>query len=110
MPMQPKIWRLSQACSLPHERGVSEGYGNMKRVLVAFAAIAMMGISPVGFAAEAEEEPKDQQFDFDGDEVTTDYLKPNALLVEGLRRGRRSSLIQVRLDFVAEILKSAEDI
>lgn len=84
----------------------------MKRIIISLAALAMVGIAPVSIAGEAPEETpaEDQQFDFDGDEVSTDYLKPNALLVEGLRRGRRSSLIQVRLDFVAEILKSAEDI
>ena len=69
----------------------------------------MMGLAPSAFAGEAED-GGDQEFNFDGDEVTTDYLKPNALLLEGLPRGRRSSLIQVRLDFIAEILKSAEDI
>ena len=81
----------------------------MKRLLSAVAVTAAIALSPASFGAEAEA-PKDQQFDFDGDEVSTDYLKPNALLVEGLQRMQRSNLIQVRVDFVAEILKSAEDI
>ena len=32
------------------------------------------------------------------------------MLIEGVSRGRRSSLIEVRLDFVNEILRSADDI
>jgi hypothetical protein len=84
----------------------------LKRLrLSALLLAAVLLLAPVALAGEAAAPPSDPQaFDFEGDEVTTDYLKPNTLLVEGLRRGRRSSLIQVRLDFVAEILKSAEDI
>jgi hypothetical protein len=53
---------------------------------------------------------RDQIFDFEEDEISTDYLKPTTMMVEGLRRGRMSSLISVRLDFIDEIVKSAEDI
>lgn len=58
----------------------------------------------------APEESKEQVFNFEEDEISTDYLKPNTMVIEGMRRGRSSSLISVRLDFVDEIVKSAEDI
>ena len=51
-----------------------------------------------------------QTFDFEEDEISTDYLKPNTMTVEGLSRGRMSSLISIRLNFIDEIMKSAEDI
>ncbi len=63
--------------------------------------------------AQAGDEPTDedgQVFDFEEDEISTDYLKPNTMTVEGLSRGRMSSLISIRLNFIDEIMKSAEDI
>lgn len=88
----------------------------LKRMTLAASLPLLLG-APAAFAADppaAAEAPaaaaEPQVFDFEGDDVTTDYLKPNSLLVEGLRRGRMSSLITVRLDFVDEIVRSAEDI
>ena len=65
--------------------------------------------------ATAQDEPgpeddEGQTFDFEEDEISTDYLKPNTMTVEGLSRGRMSSLISIRLNFIDEIMKSAEDI
>ena len=71
-------------------------------------AFAMGGVAVAQVAAPASDKP--QVFDFEEDEISTDYLKPNTMMVEGLRRGRMSSLISVRLHFVDEIVRSAEDI
>ncbi|MGM0574159.1 MAG: hypothetical protein ACQEXJ_00300 [Myxococcota bacterium] len=85
----------------------------IRMLTTALAAILLLA-APGVLAQEApeaeEEEDETQVFNFEEDEVTTDYLKPNTLLIEGLRRGRMSSLISVRLDFVGEIVRSAEDI
>ncbi len=80
-----------------------------------FAALALLlfSLSPGAALAQAAEEDasgEPQVFDFEADEISTDYLKPNTMVIEGMRRGRMSSLISVRLDFVDEIVKSAEDI
>lgn len=88
----------------------------MKRLLrYSVVALAIAAFCFGGTAIAAEEEPagpaEPQVFDFEkADELTTEFLKPNTMMVEGLRRGRRSNLISVRLNFVAEIVKSAEDI
>jgi len=83
-------------------------------IIGALALVGFMGGPAVaGEPAPAEGETGDKEvrvFNFEGDTISTDYLKPGGTLIEGLRRGRRSSLIEVRLDFVAEILRSAEDI
>ncbi len=71
-------------------------------VLLAFAAPAMAGKPP----ADDEE----QVFDFEGDEISTDVLKPDTGVVETIVRKERKSLIKLRLDFVDEIVRSAEDI
>ncbi len=86
----------------------------LKRCLIALTGLtllatgpALAGEPPAGGDLDSSEV---RVFNFEGDTISTDFLKPGTLLIEGLRRGRRSSLIEVRLDFVAEILRSAEDI
>ena len=76
--------------------------------LTLFATSALAAPKPVLPTLDNAE--RDQIFDFEEDEISTDYLKPTTMMVEGLRRGRMSSLISVRLDFIDEIVKSAEDI
>ena len=85
---------------------------NKSRLLCVLLAFVFLGLAPAISAAPREKasDPDEQVFDFEEDEVSTDFLKPNTLLIEGLRRGRMSSLISVRLDFVDEIVHSAEDI
>ncbi len=83
----------------------------LRTLTAATAALTILAISAPALAqapAKGDDEP--QVFNFEEDEISTDYLKPNTMLVEGLRRGRMSSLISIRLDFVDEIVKSAEDI
>lgn len=86
----------------------------MKRGWILGAAVAATLGGPLTWAATPPkgdlQDKEVRVFNFEGDTISTDYLKPGTLLIEGLRRGRRSSLIEVRLDFVAEILRSAEDI
>lgn len=60
--------------------------------------------------ASAAPPPEDKKFDFETDEVTVDVLKPDASVVEVLTANARKSLIRIRLDFIAEIVRSAEDI
>jgi hypothetical protein len=82
------------------------------RFVTLSALVATLGIQSAAFAAPPETEPQPEKkvFNFDADTISTDYLKPGTLLIEGVTRGRRSSLIEVRLDFVSEILRSADDI
>lgn len=78
--------------------------------VLSFLLLGLLIALPATFAGEPADDKQEDQMSFDEEAVTTDYLKPGTLMIEGLRRGRRSSLISIRLDFVAEILKSAEDI
>ena len=82
------------------------------RNLCSLLFAAAMTLVPGSVLAQSPEKDADdaQVFDFEEDEINTDYLKPNTMMVEGLQRGRMSSLISVRLNFVDEIVKSAEDI
>lgn len=79
-------------------------------LVTASAFVATILMSASVHAEEPAAKPEKKVFNFDADTISTDYLKPGTLLIEGVTRGRRSSLIEVRLDFVAEILRSADDI
>lgn len=59
-------------------------------------------------AKPAADEPK--LFDFEGDTIETEFLKPDTGMIGGLVRKDRRSLITIRTDFIDEIVRSAEDI
>jgi hypothetical protein len=85
----------------------------MRRLLVCAVLMAVLGVGSAALAAPVAKPKKEsevQVFDFEGETVSTEFLRPSLEVVEAAVRGRRSSLILVRLDFVAEIIRSAEDI
>ncbi len=49
-------------------------------------------------------------FNFEGDTLRTDALGPGGATIRAPAHGLRSSLIEVRLDFVREIQRSGDDI
>ncbi len=49
-------------------------------------------------------------YDFEGDVVEAQFLRPEQAMTEVVRLDEGPSLIKVRTDFVDEILKSAEDL
>lgn len=100
--------RMAQ--SRPANRGRRASILHRAASLLAAATLLVTASGP-SLAQEVEtEDGEPQVFDFEEDEISTDYLKPTTMMVEGLRRGRMSSLISVRLHFVDQIVKSAEDI
>ena len=53
---------------------------------------------------------KETSYDFEGDDVEGALVKPDGENFNGEARGKTSSLIKIRGDFVPEMLKSVEDI
>jgi len=49
-------------------------------------------------------------YDFEDDMVEGDLQRPDGELVSGQRRTDHASLIEIRKDFIPEMLKSLEDI
>ena len=67
------------------------------------------------FAAPAWAQPKDAKpkvkvYDFSGDTIEGDLIKPEGSSVDARDFAKHSSLIRIRTNFIAEILKSAEDL
>ena len=85
----------------------------MRRALVSFVALMFLGTTAPAVLAQqpapaAKSEPK--ELNFEDDVIETSFLKPDSALIEGEQRKAGGSLLKIRQDFVAEIVKSAEDI
>jgi len=80
-----------------------------RAVLMAAALVCMLASSALA-APPAKKGDKPREFNFETDEVMVDVLKPDATMVEVLREKARQSLIRIRMDFIKELVRSAEDI
>ncbi len=49
-------------------------------------------------------------YDFQGDDVSGDLVKPDESNIQGEQHGKTSSLIDIRSDFIPEMLKTVEDL
>ncbi len=57
-----------------------------------------------------EKAPKVKSYDFSGDTIEGDLQRPDNTLVDAGGVMQFSSLIRIRKDFIAEIIKAAEDL
>jgi hypothetical protein len=64
------------------------------------------GAAPAGGGGNA----KVKVYDFSGDTIEGDLIKPEGTTVDARDFAKHSSLIRIRKEFIAEILKSAEDL
>jgi len=82
-------------------------------VLLAFPAT---GIAQEAGAAESNQTGGGSQvketttYDFSGDDVSGNLVKPSGSNIQGNKHGKTSSLIDIRSDFVPEMLKTVEDL
>ena len=74
-------------------------------------AVTVLGVFASGLAL-AQDEPRKavQRYDFDDDMVTAGFDRGDGTIVQVTRKPKISSLIEVRKNFIPELLKSAEDI
>ncbi len=76
-------------------------------ILVGFASSA----SPVFGQPKAKDtKPKVKVYDFSGDTIEGDLIRPEGTTVDARDFSKHSSLIRIRKDFIDAILKSAEDL
>ncbi len=82
----------------------------MKGLIAGIAAGLLLVATPV-LAQEKDKTKKDVTvFDFEEDEVSVDFLKPDVGFVGLVQQQKAASLIKIRQDFVDEIVRSAEDL
>lgn len=84
----------------------------MRAVFASIVATLLMGLSlPMAHAQEnANQGNKVKTYDFSGDTIDGDLLKPDGEVVDTRTFASHTSLIRIRKDFIKEILKSAEDL
>ena len=85
----------------------------MRKLVTFFAVLALTG------SAYAQKAPakgggdatgKVKVYDFSGDTIEGDLIKPEGSTVDARDFSKHSSLIRIRHDFIPEIIKSAEDL
>ena len=78
--------------------------------------IAMIAVLTIGGLGTALAQEKGEQFksktvyDFEDDNVEGDLQRPDGELVNAINKAKHTSLIEIRKDFIPEMLKSLEDI
>ena len=60
--------------------------------------------------AKAEEPKKVKSYDFTGDEIDGELVKPDTDFIDTRKFASHTNLIRLRKDFIKEIVKSAEDL
>lgn len=88
--------------------------GSFAASFAALAIVALLG-SP-SFADDKKAPPADKSngrvktYDFSGDTIEGDLVKPEGSTVDARDFAKHSSLITIRKEFIKEIIKSAEDL
>ena len=96
-------------------RGVPSKGMTMRKLLSVVAVLVM-----IAGAAYADDKKgggkggdaggKVKVYDFSGDTIEGDLIKPEGSTVDARDFAKHSSLIKIRKDFIPEIIKSAEDL
>ncbi len=85
----------------------------MKRAMLVsiLAAVAMSLALPATVDAQKKGKTKKvKTYDFTGDDIDGDLVKPDGVTIDTRDFASHTSLIRIRKDFIREILKSAEDL
>jgi hypothetical protein len=83
----------------------------MKRAgLALFAALSILALQAPAASAQPKDKAKVKSYDFTGDDIDGDLVKPDGVQVDTRVFASHTSLIRIRKDFIKEILKSAEDL
>ena len=83
----------------------------MRKLVIVFA---VLGLTGVAYGQKKDAPPagggKVKVYDFSGDTIEGDLIKPEGSTVDARDFAKHSSLIRIRKDFIPEIIKSAEDL
>lgn len=82
----------------------------MRKLVIMFAVLGLTGIASAQPAKGAAPAGKVKVYDFSGDTIEGDLVKPEGSTVDARDFAKHSSLIRIRKDFIPEIIKSAEDL
>jgi len=83
--------------------------GSLVVVLIVSASSLAVAQDKKG-AAKADAPPKVKVYDFSGDTIEGDLIRPEGSTVDARDFAKHASLIRIRKNFIPEIIKSAEDL
>jgi hypothetical protein len=81
----------------------------MRKLVIMFAVLGLSGVAYAQKKGEAAQ-GKVKVYDFSGDTIEGDLIKPEGSTVDARDFAKHSSLIRIRTHFIPEIIKSAEDL
>ena len=88
----------------------------MRKLVALLSLVLLVGIASAddkkggGAKGGGEGGGKVKVYDFSGDTIEGDLIKPEGSTVDARDFAKHSSLIRIRKDFIPEIIKSAEDL
>ncbi len=91
----------------------------LAKILVAGFAVAALSVAVLGVneadaqkkkARKSKADKRVKTYDFSGDEIDGDLVKPDGEFLDTRKFATHTSLIRIRKDFIREIVKSAEDL
>jgi len=79
------------------------------------AVVVVCGLVSVPAVAAAQDGGETQYkdtttYDFSGDDVSGNLVKPSGSGIQGEQHGKTSNLIDIRSDFIPEMLKTVENL
>lgn len=87
-----------------------KGTFSMRKILGAFVVLGLVSSLAVAQPAKNQPAGKVKVYDFSGDTIEGDLVKPEGTDLNARDFAKHSSLIRIRKDFIPEIIKSAEDL
>lgn len=83
----------------------------MRKLIGALSFVVLVGSAAVAQPAKGGDKGgKVKVYDFSGDTIEGDLVKPEGTDLNARDFAKHSSLIRIRKDFIPEIIKSAEDL
>ena len=88
----------------------------MRKLIILLALVSLVGVasaddkSKKGGDAGGGGNGKVKVYDFSGDTIEGDLIKPEGSTVDARDFAKHSTLINIRKHFIPEIIKSAEDL
>ena len=87
----------------------------MRKLVSLFAVLTLAFVARTAQADDkkgggGDKGGKVKVYDFSGDTIEGDLVKPEGSTVDARDFAKHSSLIRIRKDFIPEIIKSAEDL
>ncbi len=82
-------------------------------MLRTFVTVVAVLVTMSAFAMSVSAKPKKgkmQTFDFEGDTIQTEYMRPDQMTIEAISKRKDKGFIKIRTEFIKEIVRSAEDL